>query len=513
MNLELRAYTMITINKIDTEESGGLLSAISMKSAQYIRGLIPRTNLAGIERLLGRHIVHTDPHLDEYFAELIFRSCLPSQSFNIEYIEESLFSVNNDFGAQQLWPQAVIFGIGSTVSYGVTPLLLFDEHVLGKGKTSASCSEVVIDYLENTAQSSFPASIRTVLNEVNIIDEFGNAHPQHLGNVIKTLHNVYFLFSKGPTPKDDVRDFLSFAWKRSLIDCCIASIIYCLENSIDLIGDPPSKKEALQKSLNEYITNSLHKSHPHFERARQTIASNYGNQKGVFDEALLRGAGKKVLTDNSGNNIPQLLILSRICFACYACWGEKITNMIMMHFWETEFQKQINFLTLTEELDRAFRGRKNVNKRTSLGVIRRDILKTLEIEKEIIDKYTHQKKFIKYQAHLWVLNICPRGDVFNAHQAALNYINKNNHGCGLILIEDSSLGTKTLFRTKAIPNEKWSHLINMIKSIEPNCWYDPSTDPNRPAPFVNNGNKAHQYVQRSGLDLTALCDLAKKAFK
>lgn len=504
---------MITINKTDFEESGGLLSVISVKSAEYTSSLITCTNQVGIEKRLKRLIVHTDPHLDEYFAELIFRACLPNQSFNTEYLEESLFSANNDFVAQQLWPQAIVFGIGSTVSYGVTPLLLFDEHTISKGKTSSSCSEVVIDYLENVAQSSFPESIRTLLNEVNVIDEFGNAHPQHLGNIIKTLHNVCFLFTKGKTPKDDIRDVLSFAWKRSLIDCCLTAIIYCLENNIDLVSDPPSKKEALQKSLNEYVSKSLHKSHPHFERARQTIASNYGNQKGVFDEALLRGAGTKVLTDGSGNNIPQLLILSRICFACYSCWGEKITNIVMTHFWETEFQKQINFLTLIEELDSAFSAGNNVNKRTSLGVIRREILKRIEIEKEIIDKYTHKKKYIKYRVPLWVLNICPRGDVFNAHQVALNYINRNNHGCGLILIEDSSRGIKILFRAKAIPNEKWSRLIKEIMSIEPNCWYDPSTDPTRPAKFINNGSKAHRYVQLSGLDLTALCDLAKNVFK
>lgn len=501
---------MIPITKTDVMDSGGFLSALSVKSSEYIKSIIQGTKqFDSIEGALLRNIVHTDPHLDEYFAELLFRACLPNNLANIEFIEETLFSANNDLGCQQLWPQAAVFGIGDAVSCGVAPLLLFDEHIKGKGKASSSCGEVVANYLEANNQITFPDSVRTVLHEVNIIDEFGNAHPQHLGNLIKTIHNVRFLFSKGSLPKDDVKDFLSPTWKRSLINGCITAVIYCLENDIDLISDPASKKNELQKSLNEYVDKSLHKSHPNFEKARQTIASNFGSQQGVFGKAVLKSA-KGPIIDTNGNNIPQILILSRICFACYKCWGEKITNMIMLHFWETEFQKQINFLAMFEELDKAFKNQKSVNKRTRLGLIRREILHSIEIRKRIIDKNTHQPKYI--QRPLWVINIRPTSEVFNANQATLNYINKNNNGVGLILIEDTYIGTKTLFRGEAIPSTNWAKLTDSIKSTEPQCWYDPSTDSNQPAPYIINGNKAHQYVPCSGLDMDILCMLVKKYF-
>ena len=217
--------------------------------------------------------------------------------------------------------------------------------------------------------------------------------------------------------------------------------------------------------------------------------------------------------DSSSNQIPQLLILSRICYACYSAWGDNLTNMLMMHFWETEFQKQINFLSLTDELAKIPLSRSSVDKRTSVGVIRREVLQDIQITEEVFDKLTHQKKVINRRVPLWVLNIVPKGDVFAANQPVLYYINKHNHGCGIVLLEDAILGTKALFRANSIPNDKWAKLVNAIKAIEPDCWYDPSTDPNRPAPFINNGNKAHQYVQRSALDLHSLCDLAKNAFK
>lgn len=504
---------MIQIDRNDIQRTGGLLSAISAKCVEYLQRLLQLPNLSGIEKVLKWYIVHTDPHLDEYFAEFLFRTCLPSTTLNVEFIEESLHSATNDFGAQLLWPEAIVFGIGNTVSYGVQPILLFDEHVTSKGKALSSCSAVVTDYLERRAKVSIPNSIQTLLYEISTIDEFGNAHPQHLGNIIKSLHNVRFLFSKGATSKDDVRDILSPFWKRTIIDSCLVAVIHALQNNIDLIADPSAKKKALQKSLNHYVTNTPHKSHPNFEIAHQSIASNYGNQKGVFDEALLKGTGGQILIDRLGNQIPQLLILSRICYACYFAWGETITNVIMMHFWEIEFQKQINFLILSDELNKAFLKEKSVDRRTPIGVVRREILQPIEIDKEIFDKYTHQKKTIKRRVPLWILNVVPKGDVFNAHQPALNYINSNNDGCGILLLEDSVLGTKTLFRANLTPYDKWEKLVKTIKSIEPNCWYDPSTDPTRPANFINNGNKAHQYVQRSGLDLHSLCELARSIFK
>jgi hypothetical protein len=181
----------------------------------------------------------------------------------------------------------------------------------------------------------------------------------------------------------------------------------------------------------------------------------------------------------------------------------------MMHFWETEFQKQINFLSLISELENISLNHHPVDKRTSVGVIRREVLQDIQIT----DRGTHQKKAINRRIPLWMFNIVPKSDVFAAHQPILYYINKHNYGCGIVLIDDPILGTKTLFRANSIPSDKWGKLINAITSIEPQCWHDPSTDPSRPAPFINNGNKAHQYVQRSALDLHSLCELARNVFK
>jgi hypothetical protein len=130
-----------------------------------------------------------------------------------------------------------------------------------------------------------------------------------------------------------------------------------LENGVDLIGDPRAKKDALQRSLEHYAKHSLHRGHPKFDEALHQIGSDYGNQKGTFDQALLRGAQSKLIVDSSGTAVPQLLLLSRVCFASLACWGPAITNAVMMHVWETELQRQINFLTARDELESALQTR------------------------------------------------------------------------------------------------------------------------------------------------------------
>ena len=384
---------MIQLTKNDVQNKG-LLSAIHLKCTCYLRNLLPQVSLSGIEKTLKYHIVHTDPHLDEYFAELLFQAALPVKVGRVEFIEKSLYSATNDLGAKLIWPNSAVFGIASSVANGVKPLLLFDEHLTGGGKTLPSCSEVVQRYLEHQDKISIASSIKVLLNEVNKIDEYGNAHPQHLGNIIKSLHNVRFLFNKGNTQKDDIRDYLSHSWKRTLINICITSIIYALENNIDIINIPTSKKDVLRNSLDYYIKNTLHKSHPYFEQVRQRICSNYGNQKGVLNDAVLKSTKETIFTDPLGKPIPQLLLLSRICFASYYTWGKNITNLLMIHLWEIEFQKQLNFISFSEELKSVLLDKKNIEIRTSMGVIRVQTLPHIEIENFVRSHQTKQKKII-----------------------------------------------------------------------------------------------------------------------
>jgi hypothetical protein len=505
---------MLTITNNDIDKYGGLLSAISAIAVNYLKNNIKVSkDLSYVSKHLLRTIVHINPHLDEYYSELIFRTCLNIDMSNIEFVEEAIYSENDDLLAQELWPQAVVFGIGSTISPGSEPLMKFDEHIKGKGRFSDSCAELVTKYITNNNLKSLSNSVLTLLKEVNSIDAFGKAHPQNLGNIIKTLHNVRFMFSKGDTPKDDVRDKLTPSWKRSIIDAFLVSIVYALDENLDLINDPKEKKNFLLNTLKIYKSKSLHVNNPLFEKAYNFISSEYGDQAKVFSEAILRDADNNNILDNVGNTIPQLLLLSRVCYSSYSCWGEEIAEMLMMHIWESELQKQMNFLTIEKELESNFDNTQIVQKRTLIGEIGKRTLTKVMSNKIIKDRIRNKIITSNEKCPLEIIFISPSSGIFEPHKAATNYINDNNFRFGLVLVEDSYLGTKALFRTEGFPKDRWIKLVKVIMDYEPNCWYDATKDPSKPAYFIVNGTLAHQYVKRSGIDLESLTSLVERIWK
>lgn len=497
---------MLTISQSEIQKAGGFLAALTDKSCEYIRSLLPPSDVVGFggkESDLERIIVHTSPHLDEYFAELVFRLCLPEEKRNCDFHEQSIFSKNNDLACQHLWPTAAVLGIGGTVSGGVNPLFLFDEHIvdeeMGKSKRSASsCSQLVVQRLIR----QLPASLEILLREVNAIDEFGNAHEQNLANLIKPLHEVRFTVKLDPTSDTFVSDFVTPDWKRAIVDTSIAAIIYCLQENIDLLGDPAGKKALLEKSLEDYKQNSPHRQRPDFENALQFIRSTYGDQAKVFSEAVLENRDGPIL-DTAGKNIPQLLLLSRVIFACEHCWGENIRNIVATHFWEVAMQSQLNFILVRRAVSEMFS--KNTKQFvSSVGAFCREELPPMNVGGG--RRYP-----------VWLISIAPDSSVFLANKGVVNYIKNENNGCGLVLVQDRIQGTTALFKCSGISDDNWESLVNLIRAREHDCWHtipNPSkARPNGIAPFILNGNKTHRHVPRTGLDVRTLSGLVKHIFR
>jgi hypothetical protein len=487
---------MITLSETDIADAGGFLAALSDKSVEYMQGVLGRSFTPPSRQAadhLERIIVHTDPHLDEYFAELLFRACLPREKWQCELVEQSIFSETDDLGAKHLWPSAAVLGVGSTFGGGVQPLFLFDEHVSGQSKVAASCSQIVADKM----LSAVPASIAAVLEEVNIIDEFGGGHPQNLNNLIKSMHEIRFLFGASADDGSPIRDNLTPQWKRAVIDACLVAVIFCRENRIDLIADPNAKRDSLIASLENYITHSPHTSEPRFADAVNRMRSIFGDQQRTFQQAILRPP--------SGKSLPQLLVISRICFACENCWGEPIRDIIATHFWEGELQNHLHFYAVEDAVKAAIRSQR-IKVSTSVGTITHNILR----EMEIMAPDYRGGPLKKRRVNVLVVTMTPAAGVSRVHQAIQNYLNENNHGCGFILLKNAALGTSALFKGSHIPEEKWQKLVNVITSREGDCWHVIERSDGKIAPFILNGNKTHQYVPRTGLDDKALVELVRR---
>lgn len=495
---------MLSISPSDRSASGGLLAALADKSVSYVNTLLgpvsrpqPDQALSSLDRI----IVHTDPHLDEYLADLLFRACLPPDKWSAESIEQAIFSSVGDSGCRLLWPTAAVLGIGSNVSGGVQPLFLFDEHVSGQSRVAPSCSQIVLNKMLNEV----PPSLNGVLREVNAIDEFGGAHPQSLSILIRGLHQVRVPQSEGDGLLSNSTG-LTVEWKRAILNACLAAVIYCNATGIDLIDNPDEKRKALDASLTNYLTLSPHRGHEKFDQAAQRLRSIFGDQRKVFEESFLKDRAGPIL-DGDGNKIPQILIFSRVCYALEQAWGAKLRDMVATHFWESELQRQLQFYEVEDALYAMVRSGKG-RADSDIGVLWRDILPAIDVI-EVDRRSGHSRQRRKA---VWLLGLVAAPGLTSTNQALQSFLNHENGGCGLLLIQNPALGTTALFKGSSVPEAKWRTLVELLNAKEPECWHVIYNSAGTIAPFVLNGNKAHQYVPRSALDGNVLQELVRRTF-
>lgn len=483
---------MLQVTQYDIQKNGGFLSALSRKSEEYIRSILSQdviaSNLKGKEKYLDRIIVHNNPHLDEYFAQLLFRAILPAEinPGKLDYQEVSITSEDNDLNCKSLFPSSVVFGIGGKVSGGTTPLFLFDEHKSEKrSENTASCSQLVADVFLRKK----PLSISTMLREINAIDMHGMAHSQHVGNIIKQLWDAKFVLSS-----DGTWCTLTPKWKRAIIDAALVAVIYCLQNGIDLFHYSKENNQIFINYANLYKRNAHRRNNGYFKN----FTVNHYTDMRIFtsDNAFLRQKNGGFILNKANNKIPQLLMIQKICYACYKCWGDHITNIIMLHFLELLANSRMHFVMAQAEIEAAL-SQDGDRFRTQLGLIERRLLKNFRVK----DRNGLETR------DLTILYIAPlEFDIhMAAKNAALNYLNTRHNGCGLLLMENNTMLTKALFAGKSVSEQPgWNTMVDAIQSKEPKAWFKGAPD------HILNGNSAHLYRPRSKLDIETLMILAKQ---
>lgn len=481
---------MIQLTQQYINNNGGYLHSLRKKSALYIRSLLNKeksllhTDLE-LSRL-DRTISHAHPHLDEYFADLLFRSCLPEHKMDIDFMEMSIQSKDNDSACKAYWPNAVVYGIGSMAAGGAQAICLFDEHEQEGEKSVASCSQMVKDRL---LKKYIPASVFQVLWEVNELDSTGAAHNHHISNIIKTAHQVRFMFKREKEYHKSVQDWLSPEWKKSIMDTAITSIIYCLENRIDLIGNPDQVTDCMKKSLNYYARNSPFRSDTIFNEVIAYFETHVVSQKGAFNSAKLAVSKKD-----------QLLILGRVCFALEQCWGEQTASIIMMHFWEILYQGQAAFMELSSELEHLKNGKQTIH--SKYGIFQKKMIRNPQLS--AISAYNLKLKK-DFDPIFCIMHGEQTPIMLMGNRPLINFLNKNNSGFGIVFLEDPFSCTKAIFKGPTVPQHYWEKLVDLIYQKETEAWHKTlSMKTGAYAPFLINGNRSHQYVPVSELTVEDL---------
>lgn len=501
--------------RIDTpyiEERSGILNALTTASAQYLYKVleyhIGRENIKRFasSNKLQRTIIHKNAHLDEYFAELIFRAILPPHLKDIEVCEHVLMSKEDDSYAKISWPNGVVFGIHADEAGGAKALAFYDEHHVDGTRTKPSCSQLVAEeYIGN----KIPKSIQRVLDEVNISDSHGGANQYNVKNLFSAMHDILVVVGKNEVNDEYITKYLTENWKRAIVDSCMTAMIYAYENN--LIPDNPNddQKERIErvtkKSLDYFLLNTdLNKYSPeYFEKVKGTILHHFR----IWDQnarsreqnpekwhQTLDGAVWK--NEDTGEEIAkQILILQPVCFALHKCWGDNIANFIMMHIWQILFHQQISFQEIRDEILQITNS--TGEGESKFGYIEKTIINDIKFHPEQSEK-DRRKRTLDLDSPLWVYNatvVNPKyPNVATVIKAIINaeYSSKGNNGFGLLILHDKTINSKIINNGPTVPRRVWQNLSNKVTDTESECWFQLKNTEGKYADFILNRNKAHQ---------------------
>jgi len=485
----------IKLDKNYISEKEGIINALVTASAQYIYKVMEKYNKGGgikwfnreQQKSLHRSIIHTNAHLDEYFADLVFRSILPPHLKDLEIKEHTLISQTDDTFAKISWPNAVVFGIGSDETGGAEALMVFDEHSSDGTREKLSCSQLVADeYLKFV-----PHSIQRVLDEVNMSDAYRGANRYNLKNLITSLNGALYVVGTDSISNEPVTKYLTENWKRAIINACITSMIFAYENK--LFGDSkltePQKTEiekTTKRSLDYFLEHTILRSDKNFKR----VMGYFAFQFKISNHKIIDSTWK----DKDGNELAEeILVLNRICYSLEKCWGSQICKLVMMHLWQGIFQQQLMFEEIMEELKNI---QFDVKTNTNFGSVKKIMINSsFKPEKKIND---NMKRNLKEDSPLWIfdisLSIPNYFNVAAVFKAVINYdySQKGNNGFGIIFLHDKTLNSKLINVGPTIPSDIWRKISDAIFNTEPDRWFQLKDGDGVYSDFILNRNRAHQ---------------------
>ncbi|NUM34240.1 MAG: hypothetical protein HUU50_06840 [Candidatus Brocadiae bacterium] len=503
---------MLKITKNEIFSAGGFLSALSSKSLEYIASLMPKNlRIPKAINQVKRIITHANPHLDEYFAILLFKAALQKEFHSLPMEEEVLYSYNSDTLAQQIWPTSALFGFGATRTGGAKPLLVYDEHRLNNQKRKySSCSDIVVKSLFSNGLFSLPPGLQKLFGEIDHIDANAGAHPLHLGNLIKEWHDAEFLLVRGNTPKDDVKNSLDPSWKQAIMEAIITAMVYSLQNNRDY-KDTKSLQKAMADSLEHYCQHTLLRFDPLFPSVMKDIRKFTSSISGAFlkqKNASGDSQNKDFVLDKQNRKIPQRMTIDKIALAVVECWGPILGQIIMTHIWEAKVLTQLSFERIKLELDHHIvQETHDFDEHTSIG--------RLSFRCFFQQMPTGSRQGMK---NIWLLSLEPNTNIIAPNKALLNFLKNQNNGVGLFLIANKQHGTHAIFKGHGFPYERWKRIVDRLQQAEgdvdspclPGCWHKVTDEQGIYAEYILNGNKAHQYVPKSRIDVDTLGEIIKQ---
>ena len=490
---------------------GGLIPAITRLSADIVRGLIEQSGACLLPikdwDKINRIITHKNPHLDEYMAVLLFRALLPDGKRLIPLEECILSSADNDNVARAAWPDAAVIGLGGVHNGGAFPRILLDEHIK-QGEKQKEMSATMLVWNKYLGAAPAPPALSSILREVDCIDANGGAHNKNLANYIKKLHETELILqSQGGKPK--IQHQMDSAWKEACVNACIAAALLGIKEGRPIFS-PEYWKTAACESLDFYKAHSALKGYilfnNAFSRLKGLVASiDREATQHKTDLRIMRHDGTyQAVRAKNGDSVRQYLLIPYITALCKEFWGAELGGIIMMPFWEVRIMEQMAFIQATKILkDEIFDIRKDYpDVNTAIG----------RLSVQHISKMRDQQGSFIEKAPM----IVDLESKYNARSALTSFINTQNDGLGYVIFRNAVKGNVVLSKGNKIPDSEWRKLTDALIQIEgnsdsrkPGCWHVTPSDSGI-APFLVNGNAAHQYIPKSSITANGLAGLLNR---
>src|SRR5215218_6832377 len=226
---------------------GPLIERIILASSNCLRhhiGLLAEDTLPGP---LPKVVTRKNPSLDNYFAELMLRSCYEPVDYLPSYEEHVIYGSQDELPSElnARLVGSLLIGIGGRSS-NPDFIRVYDEHSAHGTRTAPSASQIVYqEHLERFKSRPGINSVTLLLEEINSIDSGGGAGYDHLYNILKSLNVAEYIHP------GFVFEPLQPQWKRAIVQACLMAV--CIGRNEFQNYDAEQATADLEKEWDTYI--------------------------------------------------------------------------------------------------------------------------------------------------------------------------------------------------------------------------------------------------------------------
>lgn len=438
--------------RLKLAESGSLIERIVLSSSNSLRrhmGLQADECIAGP---VPRIVTRKNPSLDNYFAELLLRSCYEPVDYLPSYDEHVMLGSQDELPSVQnaRLVGALLIGIGGRSS-NPDFIKVYDEHSTHGTRSAPSASQIVFaEHLDRYNSRPGVKSVASLLREINKIDSEGGASRGHLYNILKSLNVAEYIHP------GFVFEPLHPQWKRAVIGACLASVCLAMEDFERYDVEQATKD--LETEWDTYL-------------AKIEKRIKYG-----FPDKIIPAAIKEIRQtilrpqEPQLDGIPTCLTLKRILFAFRHCWHPSVSAYLFEFLFEAMRQSQQSFAEI--------------------------LVADLPI-RMLPDEYA----FVYYQQE--------QKDRL-PHRALLSRMS-NQSIKGLLVIFNPSQEITAVFGSRHLPKAVWRRFVESLVATEGNAvWYVPTAADGTYANFILNGTESYRGVEKSVLGEAGLYKLLEE---